>query len=295
LWFNFSGFARKIEPHFPLFASAASNSDFIRKRFNFNPMKEFEKKITELIALGEIDGALTTLYNLLAVASSELKNDATILRGRFSKLNSDKRKGIISHDVEILEFNIIANASLELLTETVNNADQFDPYLKDMDDSMMRFSKTEIDLNESVKRKRLEVSSPQKISLWNRMAHIKDRNLTLKALWLDDSGIVMQCSEKRLIEAIGVELHICPDPDLAHQFLGNTLYDFIISDMKRGDDHKAGLNFLENLVTQGKWIPTIFYITQYNAAKGVPPYAFGITNRPNELLHLVMDVIERKA
>jgi Effector-associated domain 11 len=258
-------------------------------------MKEFEKKITDLIALGEIDGALTTLYNLLSVASSELKNDATILRGRFSKLNSDKRKGIISHDVEILEFNIISNASLELLTEMVNNAAQFDPYLKDMDDSMMRFSKTEIDLDESVKRKRLEVSSPQKISLWNRMAHIKDRNIKLKALWLDDSGTVIQCSEKRLIEAIGVELHICPDPDLAHQFLGNTPYDFIISDMKRGDDHKAGLTFLENLVAQGKWVPTIFYITQYNAAKGVPPYAFGITNRPNELLHLVMDVIERKA
>ncbi len=257
-------------------------------------MKEFEKKITELIALGEIDSALTTEYNLLSVAGSEMKNEATILRGRFSKLNSDKRKGIISREFEILEFNQISNACLELLMEMVKNQDQFNRYLNDMDDSMMRFSKTENDLDESIIRKRLEVSTPQKIGLWNRMAHVKDKNLKIKALWLDDSGVVVQCSEKRLIEAIGVELDICPNPDKAFDVLLNNAYDFIISDMKRGDDTQAGVTFLKKLVEKRRWIPTIFYITNFHASKGVPPYAFGITNRPNELLHLVMDLIERK-
>ncbi len=40
-------------------------------------MKEFEKRITELITLDEIDSVLTTEYNLLSVADSEMKNEAT--------------------------------------------------------------------------------------------------------------------------------------------------------------------------------------------------------------------------
>jgi DNA-binding NtrC family response regulator len=105
----------------------------------------------------------------------------------------------------------------------------------------------------------------------------------------------MQCSEKHLIEAIGVELHICPNPITANQFLQNTPYDCIISDMKRGQDSQAGLTFLKNLVKNGRAISTIFYIPHFHEDKGVPPYAFDITNKPTELLHLVMDVIERRA
>lgn len=256
-------------------------------------MREFEKKITELIALGDIQDALTTIYDLLAVSGSELKNDATILRGRFSKLNSDKRKGIISLSDESLEFNKICDSCLGLLSDMVNNAAKFDQFLKDMDDSVTRFSKAEIDLEESVKRKRLEMSENQKTGLWNRMSHIKDKKLALKALWVDDSGSTMQCSEKRLIEALGIELHICAEPTAAMNFLDHHTYSFIISDMKRGNDTKAGLSFLRNLIEQNVHIPTIFYITAFQPSKGVPPFAFGITDRPNELLHLVMDVIER--
>ena len=126
------------------------------------------------------------------------------------------------------------------------------------------------------------------------MAHIKDRKLQSRALWLDDSGNTLQCSEKRLIEAIDVQLDICPNPELAINFIKNKVYDFIISDIRRGEDHKGGLTFLYEIVAQGNPIPTIFYITNYDQSRGTPPYAFGITNRPNELLHLVMDIIDRK-
>ena len=47
-------------------------------------MKEFALKITELVATNETDKALSTMYNLLSVAESELKNDAVILRGLYS-------------------------------------------------------------------------------------------------------------------------------------------------------------------------------------------------------------------
>jgi hypothetical protein len=35
-------------------------------------------------------------------------------------------------------------------------------------------------------------------------------------------------------------------------------------------------------------------VGNFNAQDGVPLGAFGITNRPDELLHLVLDIVERK-
>jgi len=40
-------------------------------------------------------------------------------------------------------------------------------------------------------------------------------------------------------------------------------------------------------------VPVIFYIGYPDPSKGVPPHAFGITHRPDELLHLIMDALER--
>ena len=36
-----------------------------------------------------------------------------------------------------------------------------------------------------------------------------------------------------------------------------------------------------------------FYILYLDRAKGVPPGGFGITNHPDELYHLVMDILVR--
>jgi hypothetical protein len=39
----------------------------------------------------------------------------------------------------------------------------------------------------------------------------------------------------------------------------------------------------------------IFYVSVINQDKPLPPGAFGLTNRPDELLHLVIDALERRA
>ena len=76
--------------------------------------------------------------------------------------------------------------------------------------------------------------------------------------------------------------------------LRNDDYDLILSDMARDDKAMAGLEFLEQCRKESKSIPVIFYIGVLDPTKGVPPQAFGITNRPDELLHLTLDVLERK-
>ncbi|MFQ6114776.1 MAG: hypothetical protein ACE5NG_11970, partial [bacterium] len=71
-------------------------------------------------------------------------------------------------------------------------------------------------------------------------------------------------------------------------------YDLIISDIARGNDKTAGLDFLKQLRNNKNTTPVIFYIGEINPKFGVPAQAFGITNRPDELLHLALDALERK-
>ena len=256
-------------------------------------MKEFAEKITELIAASDLDMALATMYNLLSVAESELKNDVVILRGRFSKLKSEKRKGIITVSDESLEFSRISNSSLEILDEMVLNEVLFNPFINDVNDSIARDSKEESALEESVSRKTLMVSDAQKESLFRRMAYVKDMKHDIRGLWFDDTPDC-ELSELRLILALGVQLDRAATPIQAEKLIQKTPYDFMISDIWQQDNPKGGIEFFTHQVQKGMRIPTIFYITKFEEARGTPPLAFGITNRPNDLLHLVMDIIERK-
>jgi hypothetical protein len=38
----------------------------------------------------------------------------------------------------------------------------------------------------------------------------------------------------------------------------------------------------------------IFYVGEFDPGRGLPPFAFGLTNRPDELLHLILDVLARR-
>jgi len=41
-------------------------------------------------------------------------------------------------------------------------------------------------------------------------------------------------------------------------------------------------------------MPVVFYVGAFNRTEGIPPGAFAITNRPDELLHSVFDILERR-
>jgi hypothetical protein len=258
------------------------------------PMKEFTDKITAFIANGNIESALNDLYNLLTMAASDLKNDAVILKGRLSKLNSDKRKGIIAHADEFLEFNRISDAVLGLLSDLQLDSAVLAPYLADIDESIAGQKLDAKELDASINRKQMQLSEAQKAALISRMAAVKDLGKPIRALWFDDDFGAPELSEMRLIKALNVQLDRVFDENLVEKMLAETPYDLIISDMKRGENSKAGIEFLQKLVANNVRLPMIFYIVKMHEERGTPPYAFGITNSPSELVHLVMDVIERK-
>jgi CheY-like chemotaxis protein len=113
-------------------------------------------------------------------------------------------------------------------------------------------------------------------------------------LWVDDHP-ENNLNERRMLRQLNTEIDMVTNSEEALRILDNAKYDVVLSDMARGQDPLAGLDFLQKLREFDRSTPVIFYIGVIDLDKGVPGRAFGITNRPDELLHLILDVLERKS
>jgi CheY-like chemotaxis protein len=111
-------------------------------------------------------------------------------------------------------------------------------------------------------------------------------------LWVDDHP-ENNVNERRMLRQLKAGLDTAKTTEEALEMLRRGNYDLVLSDMSRGADPAAGLKLAEQLQKE-KPVPLIIYIGDIDPAKGVPPYTFGITNRPDELLHLTLDALERK-
>lgn len=125
-----------------------------------------------------------------------------------------------------------------------------------------------------------------------RAAVVQDAFREARILWIDDqpSGNVL---ERQCLNALGAHVHSVESSKSARESLRVEQFDVILSDIARGDSPSAGLDLLTELCARAKKVPVIFYIGRIQD-RGVPPGAFGITARPDELLHLCMDALERR-
>jgi CheY-like chemotaxis protein len=115
----------------------------------------------------------------------------------------------------------------------------------------------------------------------------------VQILWLDDHP-ENNLNERRMFRQLNAEIDIAKSTEEALEILKSSHYDLVISDMARGNEATAGLEFLEEFRKRNKMTPVIFYVGVYEPGKGVPGQSFGITNRPDELLHLTLDALERR-
>lgn len=122
--------------------------------------------------------------------------------------------------------------------------------------------------------------------------HLKVLN-GARILWVDDHP-ENNVNERRMFRQLKVEVDIAQGTDEALRMLQADRYDLVISDMSRGSEATAGLGFLSEFRERDKRTPVVFYIGVFEPQKGTPPRSFGITNRPDELLHLTLDALERK-
>jgi CheY-like chemotaxis protein len=113
-----------------------------------------------------------------------------------------------------------------------------------------------------------------------------------RILWVDDRPS-SNMYERRFLLSLGVQIDQATSSEEAIYLLKSSPYNLVISDMERYGDSSAGLKMLEQIKRLRRNHPVIFYVAFLNKRRGVPEGAFAITNRPDDLLHSVLDILER--
>lgn len=112
-----------------------------------------------------------------------------------------------------------------------------------------------------------------------------------RILWVDDQPTNNRF-EATLLESAGARIILAVSTEAAERELARSRFDLIISDIARGSQDDAGLKMAQSFADRGVDIPVILYTGI--AEKPVPRAAFGITDRPDELVHLVLDALARR-
>lgn len=118
-------------------------------------------------------------------------------------------------------------------------------------------------------------------------------------LWVDDRPSNNR-NEARMLRSFGALITFAATSAEALAVLGaippQRRFDLVISDISRDlpvSMPDAGLAMLQRFIAERIRLPLIFYVGVFDKSRGIPPGASGITNRPDELLHLVIDALGR--
>jgi CheY-like chemotaxis protein len=96
-----------------------------------------------------------------------------------------------------------------------------------------------------------------------------------------------------ILTNLGVKVDVAATSDDALVLLAGNRFDLVITDMMRNEVPDEGMRFLAAMRRRNLHRPTIFTVGRFKPEMGTPAYAFGITNRVDELLNLVFDALER--
>lgn len=113
-----------------------------------------------------------------------------------------------------------------------------------------------------------------------------------RILWVDDIP-----ENNTYLTALFRELGMIVDEvrstDGALARLNKHSYDLVISDIRRGTDDQAGIKMLQTFRQRRISLPVIIHAAHFDPRLGVDPMIFGGTNHIYEVVHYVIDVMER--
>lgn len=111
-------------------------------------------------------------------------------------------------------------------------------------------------------------------------------------LWVDDNP-QNNIYEREALQILGSNVDVATSTAEGLLALQSKVYDLVVSDMLRGNNPNEGLTLLEEMRNGRFPQRMVFYVGRVDPKRGTPEGAFGITHRPDELLHLIMDILER--
>jgi response regulator RpfG family c-di-GMP phosphodiesterase len=130
-------------------------------------------------------------------------------------------------------------------------------------------------------------------SIDRRVKVVRPLLKSARLLWVDDNPS-NNIYERLVLNSFGISIDLAISTEEALYFAGRVKYDVILSDMRRGSNPRAGTELLRSLKGRHITSPIVFYVGRLSLEPG-PVGAFAITDRPDELLHYVFDVLERRS
>ncbi len=121
-------------------------------------------------------------------------------------------------------------------------------------------------------------------------AHLMDG---ARILWIDDTPEWV-ASEAEVFTALGAEVVMAESTDEALDQLHRDPFDLVLSDISRGGRDDEGIRALPRVSKAAGGAPVIFYVARVREDRPAPAGSFGIAGHPEELVHLVFDVLERR-
>lgn len=137
------------------------------------------------------------------------------------------------------------------------------------------------------------VSQRDRMSALRRLSACAQLLRGTRILWVDDKP-PNNLKERQLLEGLGVTFDLAAHSEQAEQFLRNHHYLLMLTDIERDGMADEGIRFVKKAVVENIHVPTIGYTGSDQTALPRPPHFFGITNRPDHLMHLVCDVAQRE-
>ena len=148
-------------------------------------------------------------------------------------------------------------------------------------------------LNKAISSQQVVVSEDDYQSALRRLKLISPRMRSVCILWVDDNHAHTH-HVRELLEQFGVHITIVSTSAQAEISLRNKKFLIFITDINREGLKTEGLDFVKRTVYAGISVWSIAYVKTYQDGLPKPPYFFGITNRPDHLIHLICDIIERE-
>jgi CheY-like chemotaxis protein len=144
-------------------------------------------------------------------------------------------------------------------------------------------------IDDAAKQQGVQVSEDDKTRIVRRLERSQSVVRGASILWIDDTP-QNNANESSILTTFGAQITTAKTSAEAEKQLKKGRFDLVISDIRREGEADKGLRFLEQ---HSKLPSTIFYVRDCDEARGTPPHAFAITNRPHQLLHYVLDALER--
>ena len=158
----------------------------------------------------------------------------------------------------------------------------------------VEFSGVRIDIESAVESaavaQNVTVSRRASRAVAERLRRSQGRVAATRLLWIDDEPNGNK-AEMKLLKGLGATIDLAHSSKDARERLAAAIYDIVLSDIKRGERDDEGVRFLPEVSAALLEPPVIFYVTE---SKGTPEGAFGIATRPDELMHLIVDALDRR-